>query len=693
MKRIIGVLLIFGLFLSFFSNPVQAQVSQNIVLSCLDAVPLDPANQTINGVYFHHLVSLSNREKGVFAQDQPVYIIRSLARVFCNPNDNDPECVKDSQNRISPCIQEKIGANICNMDCPWGNHVCSKDNAGVGKTVCCMPLYSKQGPYFECANDKNIETVCPESVMAEPGQNNGIHPVEDGHIETGYESSIVMPYNDKASLVADPEGNINISAVQSYTRAGLDHGFYGMQVLSDQAILDNDAFRYSLKLALFTQTEITEPSAVNCTTVYWDPYGKIIDSLRLEPVYNLPVLLKNLDPQGKVVNTSVANNPTFKNPELTDLAGNFNFAVPSGTYFLEPISSLFNFPITNEALTTALNILQAFDPNQEYFARDKVYNSLTEPIIEREGFSERRDLILEPKDPNYSGVTPVIMYAETLRHEDNQLVRGRSSHPKSIIKIYLGNVLVSQIEADLKGGFSTIIPQTLIDNNPGQLSIYAEKTPIVPNSNQQTKGLLFNWLVGKVLAQQNNVSPPYTLPLVPVRMSGFVFSQEIKVQPNSIVKLTVPSMGGISYSQTLSDENGYINIGQKNLPPFDFVLLVEDKAGRESYQLTIDDFNKTNAVFFAETGQSLYNTKVPSTQPSQEVINKVIEETPKKVLAKNLSFNQKSNPSQNQPQNNLAQNTANNGIFIVVFVIMLLSVIIVALVITQRNKNKNQIYY
>jgi len=693
MKRIMGVLLVFSLVMSFFSSPAHAQVSQNIVLSCLDATPLDPANQTINDVAYHHLLSLTNREKGVFAKDQPVYIIRSLARVFCNPNDNDPECVKDSQNQLTPCIQEKVGANICNQNCPWGNHVCKKDNGGAGTTVCCMPLYTKQGPYFECAKDKNGEIVCPQSVMSEPGQNNGIHPTENGHIETGYESSIIMPYNDKASLIADPEGNINISAAQSYTRAGLDHGFYGMQVLSDQAILNNEAFRYSLKLALFTQTEITEPSAVNCTTVYWDPYGKIIDSLRLEPIYNLPVLLKNLDPQGQVVNTSVNNNPTFKNPDPTDLAGNFNFAVPSGTYFLEPIASLFNFPISNISLTNALNILQVFDPEQEYFARDKVYNSLTEPIIEREGFSERRDLILEPKDPNYSGTTPVIMYAETLRHEDSQLVRGRTSHPKSIIKLYLGNVLVSQVETDLKGGFNTIVPQALIDNNPGQLSIYAEKTPISPNNNQQISNLLFNWLVKKVLAQQNSVSPPYNLPLVPVRISGFVFNQEIKVQPNSVVKLTVPSMGGISYSQTLSDENGYINISQKNLPPFDFVLLVDDKNSGEPYQLTIDDFNKTNTVFFAETGQSLYNTKVASTQPNEEVVNKVIEQTPKKVLARNLSFNQKPNPYQNQAQTSPTENITNNGVFVVVFIAMLLLVVIVAFVIIQRNKSKNQIYY
>lgn len=684
-----GFLLLVFLLISF--TPAKAQTAQNIVLSCLDATKAEQTNQTINGVDYHHLMSLTNREKGVFTPGQPIYIIRSLARVFCNPNNNDPQCIKDSQNRESTCIQEQVGANICNKNCSWG-YQCSKNNAGPGKTLCCMPLYTKQGPYFECAKDKNKQVVCPENIMSQPDQNDKIHSPENGNVETGYESSILMPYNDKGGLTADPEGNINISTIESYTGAQLDHAFYGMQVLSDQAVSDNEAFRYSLKLALFSQFEVTEPSAVNCTTVFWDPFGKVIDSLKLEPINNLPILLKNLTPQGGVVNTTVTGNPVFRNPELTDLAGNFNFAVPANTYFLEPISSLFNFPVAEETLNRALTNLQVFDPNQEYITRNKVYNNLTEPIIEQKGISERRDLILDPKDLNYQGSTPTIMYAEVLRHESNQLIRGRASHPKSIIKVYLGTNLISQVEADFKGGFNTIIPQALIENNPGQLNIFAEKTPIVQNNNQQTNNRLFERVIRSVFAQLNNVSPPYPLTLIPVRMSGFVFNPKIKTQPNSLVRVSVPSLGGINYSQTLSNQDGYINIDQKNLPPFDFVLLVEDKNKRETYQLTIDDFNQTNSVFFAETGQSLYNTRVKTITPDKELVEKIIQQTPKKILAKNLSFNQtqglnktQANPTPNQ--------TTDNRALALILVLMLFLVVIVAFVIVQRNKTKKQLYY
>ena len=688
----LGLLLFITFFLFSFS-PAKAQTSQNVILSCLDATMLDPITQTINGVSYHHLLSLVNHEQGIFVPNQPIYIVRSLPRTFCSPDNNDPECIKDAQNNITPCFQEWVGANTCNLNCPWEGHTCTKDNAGPGRTICCMPAYTKQGPYFECANDKNNQLVCPSSIMSEPGQNNGIHPAENGHIETGYESIVMLPNHEKDSLVADANGNIFINVAQSYTGAGLEHSFYGMQLVSDQAITNNDAFRYSLKLALFAQTETIEPSAINCTTVFWDPYGKVIDSLRLEPIYNLPILLKNLDSRDGVVNTAVANNPAFKNPELTDLAGNFNFAVIAGTYFLEPLTTDFSFPIDSNDLSRALSNLQSFDPNQDYIKRDKIYNNLTEPIVEKEGFSERRDLILQPKDQNYQGTTPIIMYAENLRHEEDQLIRGRVSHPKSLIKVYLSGTLVGQTQADLEGGFNLIIPQNLIENSTNEFKIFAEKTPLFQTAKKDLNlGRFLGLFVNQVFAQPLLTSSPYSLSLVPVRMTGFVFDPYIRVQPNSIVQLTVPSLGGINYSQTVSDENGYINITPQNLPPFEFVLNVTTP-DKNNYQLTIDDFSKTNSVFFEETGENLYNTKISSTKPSIDLVKKVHAQTPKIVSPSALSINQQPIPTQNQLTNNPEQTAANNQVFMMVFLFMLLLVAIVGVIIVKRRNNKDQIYY
>ena len=698
MKRLIKALFFLWFFVFLFLSarqPAKAQVSQNIILSCLNAVSVKPDPQTVEGVSYHHLINLKNKELGIFVPNQSVYIIRSFAKVFCNPNDNDPECIKDSQNRISPCIQEDVGANICNQNCPWGNHVCKPNNAGDGKTVCCMPLYTKQGPYFECAKDRAGAVVCPESVLAQQGQNNGIHISENGHIETGGESAFIIISNNKDNLKADAEGNISIDLSQDYTRTSLDRGFYGMQIVADQAITDNDAFRNTLKLALFTQTEVVEPSAVNCTTIFWDPYGKVIDSLRLEPVFDLPILLKNLDINGQVVNTTVANNPAFKNPELTDLAGNFNFAVSPGTYFLEPLTTNFTFPIDSAILSQALSILQSFDPEQEYIQRDKVYNNLTEPIVESAGYSERRDIIIQPKDPLYPGSAPSIVYAENLRHEDNQLVRGRASHPKSLIKVYLGSNLVGQTEADIKGGFSLIIPQSVIDNNPGSFQIFAEKVPIPGTVSQSRtpKTGLFSWLVSRVLAQQSNTSGPYPLSLVPVRISGFVFDSTIQVQPNAIVQLSIPSLGNVNYSQTRADEDGYINIDSTNLPPFNFVITVRNPSEPgQSYQLTIDDFKKTNTVYLKETGANLYNAQVAAVKPDKQTTDRIVKETPRRVPAHSLSLNQPT-PSPIQTTEETPSRSNNNNAFLFVFAFLLVVILLIGFIIVKRNKSDKQIYY
>ncbi len=697
MKRLFKALFFLWFFVLLFlvaQKPASAQVSQNIILSCLNATSVQPDPQTVDGVSYHHLINLKNKELGIFVPNQSVYVIRSFAKVFCNPNDNDPQCLKDTQNRISPCIQEEVGANICNQNCPWGNHVCSPNNAGEGKTVCCMPLYTKQGPYFECAKDRSGAVVCPESVLSQPGQNNGIHISENGHIETGGESGFIIISNDKDNIKADVDGNLSIELSQDYTRTSLDRGFYGMQIVADSAITDNEAFRNTLKLALFTQTEVVEPSAVNCTTIFWDPYGKVIDSLRLEPVFDLPILLKNLDVNNKVVNTTVANNPAFKNPELTDLAGNFNFAVSTGIYFLEPLTTNFVFPLDGAILNSAISILQSFDPEQDYIQRDKIYNSLTEPINETAGYSERRDLIIQPKDPLYSGSAPSILYAENLRDENNQLIRGRASHPKSLIKVFLGNALVGQTEADIKGGFSLIISQEVIDNNPGSFQIFAEKVPIpgTVSKNSNPKAGLFGWLVNRVLAQQSNTSQPYSLSLVPVRISGFVFDSTIQVQPNAIVRLSIPSLGGINYSQTRADDDGYINVDSVNLPPFDFVITVQNPSEpNQSYQLTIDDFKKTNTIYLKETGTNLYNAQLASSKPNQQTVEKIIKETPKRVPPGSLSLNQPT-PSPIQTAETENKNTNNNS-FLFVFAFLLVIIVLISFLIIKKKGADKQIYY
>lgn len=690
MKKILGMMVFLCLLLSIKTPVANAQTSQNVIVSCLNPTVINDGNHLpgvieVGGVLFYHVVGLKNKEVGVFVPNQPVYLIRSLPRVICNPEDGDPNCIKDDPVRKTPCLQEKMGSNLCNEDNPLGTEACTPNNHGPGTTVCWMDSYSKQGPYWECAKDKDGAVVCPQSIL-ETSQQGGIHVAENGHAETGWGSDLTIISANKEELLADSEGNFSLEHVQSMTWAGLDHAFYGMQILSDQAFDDPEAFNNSLKLALFAKIEEAEPSATNCTTVWWDPYGRVIDALRLEPVSDVIMLLQNQTLGGQIVNTTLANNPTFRNPEVTDIAGNFNFAVPPGIYFLTPSHADFIFPTESPVLDSALAALSVFDPNQIYFARDKIYNNSLEPITEQAGYSERRDLILTPKDPNYQGSTPTIIYAENLRDGTNQLIRGRVTHPKSVVRVLIGNTLVGQAEADLNGAFSLLIPETVINSNQGYFQLLAEKVPLLT----ATRGLPVktNWLtslVKSVFAQTNNISRPYALSLVPVRLTGFVFDIALQVKPNSVVELTIPSLGGITFAQTKADADGYIDMGPKNLPPFEFVLTVRDSnQPTQNYQLTVEDFKKTNVVYLSETQTNLYHFKT-TTKPGEATVAKIKNETPRQVSTTNLF------PSPNPEKT--ANNPSQNNAFVLVFILFLVMIAFAAVMIIRKGRNHSGIYY
>jgi len=696
MRKFWGVVFLLITVCFFAPKPKQAsaQTGQNVVLSCLDATVLTPPKQTLNGVAYNHLISLKNRELGVFSPNQPVYIVRSLAKVYCNPQVNDPDCVKVEPENLQRCNQETMGADICNLDCPWDGGACVQNNLGPGSTRCCMINYQKPGPYFQCAKDVNHQVVCPASILSQEGQSGGIHVAEDGHIETGFYSSFIIASNTKDSLLADSEGNIFIAAAQSHTLVASDQSFYGLQVLSDEALSDNEAYNNSLKLAVFAEIETIEPSATNCTTVYWDPFGKVIDSLRLEPINNINILLRNLNSFNQIVNTNIPNNPAFRNPDTTDQSGEYNFAVNPGTYFLSLSHPDFSFPSDVTTLNRALSTLSTVDPNQEYITRDKIYNDPTEPIIEVAGESQRRDMILAPKDPNYAGSPPTILYAENLRDNDNQIIRGRVSHPKSIVKVSVGNTILGQVETGWKGSFSVTVPGDAISLNTGTFQVIAEKVPLTQAIKPHSSPLDYlTHLFGTVLAQEGTTSRPYTLSMIPVRLTGFVFDNNLQVKPNAIVKLKIPAMGNLTYSQTKADSDGFINIDSTNLPPFEFTIVVEDpKNPTKELELTIEDFKKTNTVLYEETGTNIYNKSFEIEKPDAQTIARIVKETPRRVNVTTLSYNSPS--AIPRPTVVMADSTTQKSSS-AVFVFAIIGALAVggAIILGLKSRTKKQIYY
>ncbi len=695
-KGLLWKLVFLSLFLLILITPQKSQAQeggQSVVVSCLDVTrnyteaEIDGQNQ------FGHFVDLQNNSQGVFQPDTPIYLLRNLPRTFCNPADGDPECLPIGEGVKTPCIQEKVGEGICNERCPWfeaGSPDCIDQN---DQTVCCMDAYAKQGSYWECAEDKNGVVVCPTEVMEPTAGTSSINKAEAGHIETGWESKLKIYSKAKDEIFAGPDGEFSLNLVDSYTRAGLDHAFYGLQILDMSGLENNtEALTRALKLATFTPAQGLEPANTNCITIFWDPYGKIIDSLYLEPVKNTTVTLKNLNNNEQVVKTTVPNNPFFVNPFNTDPAGMFNFAVEPGTYFLFPYKDGFLFPPNNSNVNNALSRLAVIDPEQKYFKRDLLYADSNEPIIEKAGKQERRDIIIDPTDTNYSGSPAEIVYAQNTRDKNIQTITGRVSHPNAIVKALIKGEEVAQTSADITGAFSLLVPEVLITDSVDKVDLVVEKMSLIAIQKDTVLKRLARLITTVTQVEAVENKHPYSVSLIPTQMSGFIFNQKLETIPNAKVEIVIPSMGNLTYFKTRADKDGFFALNNNSLPPFGFALKITPPEKQSQAQIqTVSQFRKTNIVYFSETNNSLYRSSSPAYKPNSEVIEKIKTETPQTVPSSVFLAN--STPQQNPITNSTippedqitpAKNT-NKNLFIILFV-LLVTLISAALIVLKIKR-------
>ena len=696
--------LLFVAFLLVRPPSSKAATIQNLVLSCLDGTK-DNDGFEIGGTVATHITNLKNKERGVFAPNKEIYVLRSLPRVSCNPKENPVGCVANDEDLYSFCDPAIWGDDVCNIDIVTPNKptiVCAPNNIGPGITTCRMKSHFREGQYWECLQDKNGVNTCPAGVYNNPDQTiPGGHPInvpENGHVETGYESGFMSLTATKEELKTDENGNFEIVGIRDYTGTTMEHAFYGLQILEgNTGVTDGEAFENALKLLSFTPTEEgIEPSATNCTTVFWDPYGAIIDSFFLEPIRDVSITLKNLTNNGSIVQTIMPGNPFFKNPQITTADGAFNFAVIPGTYFLSPTLAGFSFPSSQTAIDTAINRLSVLDPNQDYIKRDKIYNNPLEPIVERAGAPERRDIILEPQDPNYQGSTPEILYAENLRDGSRQLLRGRVSHPRAVVKANINNVTVAQAEADVSGSFTIIVPGSIIPKDALSIVLIAEKTPLV-SQNKPSLVKLMSHFLKLANAQSKNTSAPYILSTVPTRLSGFAFDDKLQTTPNAVVQIVIPSMGNMVYATTTADKDGFISINKENLPPFEFRVNIKDQKNQTLVSSqNLDTFVQRNVVYTKQTGMN-YFSDTPSTnpKPSPDVVKQIKEQTPTEVQ-KQASTTTRGEINNLNAQNNkptiasdVAKTTQNSSplVFIVVF-LFFISLVVAALFFLSRSKQK-----
>lgn len=643
-------------------SPVKAQ-EQNILLVCLDAyIPNDPADSIARqkwagrkfddvsdqiwaetceggvacghrwhvwrsgGVDYGHVLMGKTKPGTALVAGQDVKIVRRTQVEWCAKN------VTTSCEPCFPGDGQRV-EDVCRKCDPRAGDTCTKT---------------------ECAVDQNDRSFCTDVPNA-----------SGGDIYKVFERSA-------GTIKPEADGSLTVPHIQSYTRVGAIHRLLAVQFLSGNTGSQSEALTNALKLATFTPEAIPEEGAADCVTVYWDPYGRIIDTKTLEPIKSVDVLLRNLDQNGKIIKTEVPGNPFFQNPFKTRADGIFTFAVNPGTYFLLPTHRDFIFPIDEQLVSDTVARLLQFDPRGEYVDTNKIYRDITEPIQEKAGKAERRDILMQPKNENYAGSVAEVVYADLTKSGSNQIVDGIASHPKSIVKASVNGRIVAQTQADLRGIFKLSIPSSLLTNENDSVALSVEKVPI-----------------GQLQSVPES-QPPYLLASVPNYVGGYAFNTKMQTVPNAQVDVVVPSMGNLVYSTVKADNNGYVYISQNKIPPYGFTLKIKDGRSGQPLEQTLAQFKKANSVYFAETGNNLYSQQ--HTPPSENVLSKVRTDTPKLVASRDaFTFRSQGNPSsarEGGAVTETAQGSTNLGFVLVFFLIIGAAVGIIVLVGKMRQGSK-----
>lgn len=544
--------------------------------------------------------------------------------------------------------------NATNISETKSQHFVQLDGSGFAPNLP-IEIWRDSQEGFACAIDSLGDSLCNNPALS--AKNNG--------------KEFQILSLTKEQVVADEKGEIHIAKVRTRTKARLQHNFYGAQktpATSQTTVLpESSSDEYGLKLLTFLrqETQASPSGLTNCATVFFDPYGRVFDSVSLEPINNATVWLLDSN------KTAIANQPGVTNPNLTTEDGSFSFFVPDGTYYLSPKMQNYTFPIT-EAETNKLLSEQSI-----YY---ELYRS--EPIIQQ-GAIQHRDIPMKPQDTlSPTNTTPHILDKNIKQYTDAkgsfQKISGVVSHPLSIVNIYTGTRLIGTTIADNKGVFEISINNNLIDQTL-PLDIIAEKV-ILNKTISQSKSGIFDKIIKPVLAETSIVSPKVSLSPKTSFLIGFVYAKDLRIMPNTTIEIVIPKMDNQIYATVKSDINGFVLIPKTNLPQVDYILRVKNLQNQTINTQTPHEFVTLNKRFLEQEKINLLN---PEPENLGRVVGNIKENG--QVYTKKYSL----------PTPTIVQPSPDDKNVLPIYILLTVVVVIaIGFLILQLNKfkadNKNQ---
>lgn len=318
-----------------------------------------------------------------------------------------------------------------------------------------------------------------------------------------------------------------------------------------------------------------------CTSILWDPYGRIFDSQSLEPIPNIEIkVLSSISPVEKLTQI-------YGNPQTTVADGAFNFLVEPGTYYLRLIN-----PPTKYLFNSSPNLNSNY--YKAYSKRDgtsSIYKP-DEPIVEVAKKPEHRDIPLDPgkNPPGHFPMANIVSYGfDQMTFDDSTKYGGKISHPLSMVALVGKNTKkeVTRIMADKFGFWNVSVENKSVPQNE-PLLIKLIKVDLTTMKPDEKNGKITNDVIFYPIAR---------------KIDGYIYNNG-KIVANTPVVVTLENNNKPFY-QTTTNSNGYLSIPSNKLPNFPYNLITKLAGTNLSKSLSTDVFAEENKVYLEKNNINL----------------------------------------------------------------------------------------
>lgn len=526
------------------------------------------------------------------------------------------------------------------------------------------PLLPNSETYvFECLSDSNC-TSGNATVDQEVFGKNNLAEMQNKY---GYQfQGATLSSNPTMS---DGAGNITAFTWKSATPESHSRRWLAMNYfepvpemgLGDEATQQQGTFAFETAL-----------NKSDCVSLSWDPYGRVFDSLTLDPVSGASVTLLKMREDGSfsmmTPNDLLGGN--IINPQQTREDGGFSFVVPDGTYKLSVSHSGYIFP--EQTVNIHSNYMRIYSD---------IYPDSTGEEIVQQGVIQHRDIPISPKSSPQSNQVKLMEYFYDLdKGTSTVYVKGRVSHPFARIKVYSlkpDPVLAENVRyrlltetpiiADALGSFSLAIDQISFEPDETFGDITMEKVDLTNSVNLVNK--VKNWLIGLFGRQVNaqaTLASNFRFDPIPNYLEGYAYDAANNTIPNATVSVLMKFSNKPAY-QTTADETGYFRVPSEFLPSMPYRIRYTSP---ESGQMT----ETSTSRFIVQNQPVLENGEINVNQ-FQDLKGEVVSPVQREPLAQ---VEEKVNPIEALVKNNLLS-------FILTVIVVLVLVAIAAVVYSRKK--------